>query len=191
MANNLVMICLSGRKINQDTYTKGYIYSLRTQKLFWPKMTDKNDNGNSWEDVYNLMPGKYLMIEVNLDNSKHNCVCKRLKVFTKEDYISEKKERIPNADIEAFRSLYRYGGWEIGEWEGFIPDWVELPCKCLYHWKRIHDVFPEFIEEEDDDEERQKRSNYRQPKEVEDKLGLLLKEEQTKTSALLIKKIRK
>lgn len=187
MAN--VMVCLSGRKINQDTYIKGYMYSIINQKLIEPKMTDKKDDGNSWEDVYYLVPGTYLIIEVNLDNSKHNCVCKRLNVFTKEDYISDKKERMPNADIEAFRALYHYGGWEIGEWEGFIPDWVELPCKCLYHWKRIYDVFPDF--EEESEEDRQKRISYKQPKEVEDKLALLLEDEQTKTSALLIKKIRK
>ena len=95
---------------------------------------------------------------------------------------------MPNADIEAFRALYHYGGWEIVEWEGFIPDWVELPCKCLYNWKRIYD---EIEIEEESDEERQKRINYKQPKEVDDKLGLLLKEEQTKTSGFLIKKIRK
>ena len=41
-----------------------------------------------------------------------------MKVFTREDYLDDKREKIPNTDIKEFEALYHYGGWEIVEWEG-------------------------------------------------------------------------
>ena len=196
IAKDIVMVCLSGRQINQDIYTKRYMYSLGQQKLLEPKMTDKKDNGKYWEDVYYMIPGKYLIVEIDLDNIKHNCTCKLLRVFTRDDYLSDKREKIPNIDIKEFEALYHYGGSEIVEWEGYIPDWVELPCKCLYHWKRTYDILEiEDGSENESEEERQKRLNYQQPKEVEDKLSSLLSKEddgETRTSAkFLVSKHKK
>lgn len=191
MKNDNVLIYLSGRYISQDIYTKNYLYSLRKQQLIKPNKIEKVDIDFRWEDLYYLLPGKYLIIETNIDNIQHNCVCKTLKIFTIDDYLFDMKEKSPNLDMKDSKSLYHYGGWEIKEWEGFVPDWVELPCNCLRHMKKLNveDYYSISSEIEETEEDRQKRISYNQPKEVEDKLAaLLLKDEKKVTAKFLIKK---
>lgn len=149
---------------------KNYVYSIDIRHLLEPDDTEKiGDNGKYWKDLYYLPPGKYLIIEVDVD-TETNCTYKCLTVFSKVDYLSNKTKQFPNANIDNFKKIYHSCGSEIVEWTEDIPNWVKLPKECL----------PEIKEA------------YKQPQEVEDKLALLLKKDEKKSAVqFLIKKYEK
>lgn len=137
-------------------YEKKYIYSWEKEKLLEPKRTEKSGSGNYWQDIYPLHPGKYLMIEVNVDDMKNVCVYKCLTVFTREDYLASKRKLF--TELKPFKSIYQHGGFEIVEWKEDLPDW--LPCEFMSSEINVRDV-------------KDEKEEYKQPKEVEDKLSLL------------------
>lgn len=157
---DIVTIGLSTKKINEFVYTKSYLYSLTTEKLLESKRTEKTVSGNNWRDLYFLEPGKYLIVEE--DSTKNNYNYKYLTVFTKEEYLSEKRKIFSNDDANKFKKVYPNAGFEIVEWKGNIPNWLELSSE--------HVEIDEIGEKEE----------YKQPQEVEDKLSLLLKEDEEK-----------
>lgn len=167
---DIIVVTLPGKMINEYIYIKNYMYSLDTKKLLKPNDTEKSTSGKYWKDFYCLDPGKYLIIEIDVD-IENNCAYKCLTVFTKEDYISNKRKQFPDANIDNFKKLYRSCGLEIVEWKEDIPNWIKLPRECI----------PEIKEQ------------YKQPQEVEDKLSLLLKEDNVKKSTIsyLSKKVTK
>ena len=158
---DIVILTLPGKTINQYIYIKNYVYSLDTKKLLGPNGTEKTTGGKYWKDLYCLHPGKYLIIEVNID-IENNCAYKCMTVFTKEDYLCNKRKQFPDANIDNFKKLYQSCGLEIVEWKEDIPNWVKLPCECM----------PKI------------RKEFKQPQEVEDKLSLLLKEDCGKKSTV-------
>lgn len=173
---DIVTVGLSGKKINEYIYTKNYLYSLTTEKLLEQKRTEKSISGNDWRDLYFLVPGKYLIVEAKEDGTKINYNYKCLTVFTKEEFLSEKRKQFSNEDANKFKKVYQYAGSEIVEWEGDIPSWVELSSGSV----EINEVMT--------------KEEYKQPQEVEDKLSSLLKEDEGKKSSIvqfLIKKNRK
>ncbi len=113
MKNDNVAVYLLGKYISQNNYIKNYLYSLRKQKLIEPNKLEKSDSDLNWENLYYLKPGKYLIIETNVDNTQHNCICKILRILTVDEYLFDMKEKIPNLNMIDFRSLYHHGGWEI------------------------------------------------------------------------------
>lgn len=174
--NDKVMVSLSGKKVGQE-YVKCYMYSLRSKKHLEPRKTDRSESGDYWDELYFLLPGKYLIIEVNIDNTKHNCRCRRLTIFTRYEYLSDKRQKYPDAKIREFNKTYHYAGSEIDEWKGYVPYWVEPPCECLLHLKRMYGTLPEVeveVGEECGEEKGEKENEYKQPQEVEDKLSVLL-----------------
>lgn len=156
-----VMVRLSGKKTNEYMYEKKYIYSLEKEKLLEPKRTEKSVSGNYWQDIYPLHPGKYLMIEVSVDDMENICVYKCLTVFAREDYLASKRKLFPGAELKQFKSTYQHGGFEIIEWEEDLPDW--LPCEFMPNSSEINVRYAKDEKEE-----------YKQSKEVEDKLSLLI-----------------
>lgn len=159
---DIIIVTLPGKMIDKYIYTKNFVYSLVTKKLLKPNETEKITNSNKyWKDFYCLRPGKYLIIEVDVD-IENNCTYKCLTVFTKEDYLSDKRKQFPNVDIVKFKKIYQLCGLEIVEWKEDIPNWVKLPRECI----------PETKEQ------------YKQPQEVEDKLSSLLKEDYVKKSTI-------
>lgn len=172
---DIVTVGLSGKKINEYIYTKSYLYSLTTEKLLEQKRTEKSVSGNDWRDLYFLPPGKYLIVEVNEDGTKINYNYKCLTVFTKEEFLSEKRKQFSNDDANKFKKVYPYAGSEIVEWKEDIPSWVELSFEGI------------------ETNEVRKKEEYKQPQEVEDKLSFLLKEDEEKKSIVqyLIKKNKK
>lgn len=161
LEGDIVIITLPGKMINQHIYIKNYVYSLDTKKLLEPNDTEKNTSGKYWKDFYCLHPGKYIIIEVDID-IEDSYVYKCLTVFTKEDYISNKRKQFPDTNIGKFKKIYQSCGLEIVEWKEDIPNWVKLPRECI----------PEIKDE------------YKQPQEVEDKLSSLLKEDDVKKSTI-------
>ncbi len=161
LERDFVIVTLPGKMISQYMYIKNYMYSLDTKKLLEPNGTEKSTNGKYWKDLYCLRPGKYLIIETDID-IENNCSYKCLTVFTKEDYLSNKRKQFPETNIDNFKKIYRSCGSEVVEWNDDIPNWVKLPCECI----------PEIKEE------------FKQPQEVEDKLSLLLKEDDVKKPAI-------
>jgi hypothetical protein len=163
-AVDTVMVRLSGKKTNEYMYEKKYIYSLEKEKLLEPKRTEKSVSGNYWQDIYPLHPGKYLMIEVSVDDTENICVYKCLTVFAREDYLASKRKLFPGAELKPFKLTYQHGGFEIIEWEEDFPDW--LPCEFMpnsseTNVKDVRDV-------------KDEKEGYKQSKEVEDKLSLLI-----------------
>lgn len=161
LEKDIVVVTLPGKMISNYIYIKNYVYSIGTKKLLEPDNTDKQANSKYWKDLYYLRPEKYLIIEVDID-MENNCTYKCMTVFTKEDYLSNKRKQFPNTNVDKFKKIYRSCGLEIVEWREDIPDWVKLPHECI----------PEIKEE------------YRQPQEVEDKLSSLLKEDDIKKSTV-------
>ncbi len=111
---DIVIVTLPGKMINQYIYIKNYIYSLDTKKLLKPDETEKSTNGKYWKDLYYLHPGKYLIIEVDVD-IENNCAYKCLTVFTREYYLSKyylsnKRKQFPNANIDNFKKIYHSCG---------------------------------------------------------------------------------
>lgn len=106
-AVDTVMVRLSGKKTNEYIYEKKYIYSLEKEKLLEPKRTEKSVSGNYWQDIYPLHPGKYLMIEVSVDDMENICVYKCLTVFTREDYLASKRKLFPGADVKDEKEEYK------------------------------------------------------------------------------------
>lgn len=153
---DIVIVILPGKMISKYIHIKNYVYSLDTKKLLEPDKTEKNTSGKYWKDLYYLYPGKYLIIEVDVNNCAYKC----LTVFTKKDYLSNKRKQFPDANIGNFKKIYQSCGLDIVEWIGDIPNWAELPYK--------------YIPEEE----------YKQPQEVEDKLSSLLKEDDVKKSTI-------
>jgi hypothetical protein len=149
---DIVIVTLPGKMINQYIYFKNYVYSLDTKKLVEP--TEKSHSGKYCKDFYCLHPGKYLIIEVDID-IENNIIYKYMTVFTKEEYLSNKRKQFPGVNIDKFKKIYQSCGSEIVEWIGDIPNEIKLPRECI----------PEIKEE------------YKQPQEVEDKLSPLLKED--------------
>lgn len=156
---DIVVATMPGKMISNYTYLKNYVYSLGTQKLLVPDKIEKSTNGKYWKDLYFLSPGKYLIIEVDID-IENNCTYKCMTVLSKEDYLSIKRKQFLN--IGNFEKLYQSCGLEITDWGKDIPNWVKLPSECI----------PEIKEE------------YKQPQEVEDALSPLLKEDEIKKSTI-------
>ncbi len=158
---DIVIVILPGKMIDEYIYVKNYVYSIDTKKLLEPNETEKlTKSGKYWKDLYYLHPGKYLIIEIGVDIENKCVQC--LTVFTKEDYLSNKRKQFPDTNISKFKRIYQSCGLETVEWIGDIPNWVKLPCECI----------PEIKEE------------YQQPQEVEDKLSSLLKEDYIKKSTI-------
>lgn len=127
-----VAVCLSGRDTDDGVYIKKYIYSIRQRKLLEPKRTEKNVTEDRWDDVYFLLPGKYLVAEANVNGSNiHKCGYRCLTVFTRQEYLDKKKREYPDIDAEEFSELYTDKAWEMRDWQGYVPDWPIVPCKCL------------------------------------------------------------
>lgn len=158
---DIVIVTLPGKMINQYTYISNYVYSLSTKKLLEPNDTGKNTSNKYWKDYFCLQPGKYLIIEVDVD-LENNCTYNCMTIFTKEEYLLNKRKQFPDANINNFEKIYHSNGLEITEWKEDIPDWVKLPKECV----------PEIKEE------------YKQPQEVEDTLSALLKKDDVKKSTV-------
>ena len=157
---DIVIVTLPGKMISRYMYIKNYVFSLDTKKLIEPN--DKEKYGDRyWKDLYYLHPGKYLIIEVDID-MEESLMYKCMTVFTKEDYISNKRKQFPDTNIGNFKKIYQSCGSEIIEWNEDIPNWIKLPRECI----------PEIKEE------------HKQPQEVEDKLSSLLKEDDEKKPAI-------
>lgn len=159
-----VTVRLSGKKTNEYMYEKKYIYLLEKEELLKPKRTEKSVSGNYWQDIYPLHPGKYLMIEVSVDDMENICTHKCLTVFTKEDYLASKRKLFPGTELKSFKSMYQHGGFEIIEWEEDLPDW--LPSEFMSNSSGVNVKDVRYVKDE--------KEEYEQPKEVEDKLSLLI-----------------
>jgi hypothetical protein len=139
---------------------------VNTEELLKPNETEKSASGKYWKDFYCLNPGKYVIVEVNVDNMedveiKNHCIYKCLTVFTKEDYLSNKRKQFPDANMIKFMKMYNLCGLEITEWNEHIPNYIKL----TYDIPKI-------------------REEYNQPKEVEDTLSSLLEEDTGKKSTV-------
>ncbi len=154
-----VTVRLSGKRTNEYIYEKRYVYSLETGELLRPKRIERSVSGNYWQELYPLHPGKYLVVDVNVDDLETSYKYKRLTVFNIEEYLFEKRRLFPGAELKPFKATYQHGGFEIVEWEEDLPGWLELSCESISN----------------SDIERKEKEEYKQPKEVEDKLSLLLR----------------
>lgn len=105
-----VRVVLEGRSTGMGAYTKHHLYSLRQEKELDPQRTEESKTGNHWEDIYLLLPGRYLIATQDISNSgKHNCGYQHLHV----------------AD----------GGYSILPWDVEIPDFICPPCDCVGEMK--------------------------------------------------------
>lgn len=100
-----VRVSLEGRSTRKGAYTQYHLFSMRQQKELQPHRTEKSRTGNHWENIWNLLPGRYPVSYSDISNTgKHSCGYKLL--------------------------IVTESGYELVSLIQAIPVWVEAPCDC-------------------------------------------------------------